>query len=96
MEQVLFQSSDGSDSLKAAGSAEGGGLTGQRSTKPKAGRHKVESTTQKAEGSAGGQRAACLPHKVFATFREVARVERLSTLNQLECALPALHTITLI
>lgn len=96
MEQVLFQSSDGSDSLKAAGSGEGGGAHRAEIYKAKGRRHKVESTTQKAEGSAGGQRAACLPHKVFATFREVARVERLSTLNQLECALPALHTITLI
>lgn len=53
---------------------------------------KAEGRKQKAKGSAGGQRAACLPHEVFAILREVARVERLSALNQLECALPTLHS----
>ena len=52
----------------------------------------AEGRRQRAEGRDGGQRAACLPHKVFAILREVARVERLPTLNQLECALPTLHS----
>ena len=40
---------------------------------------------QKAKGN--GQ--TCLPHEVLAALREVAGVEGLPTLNQLERALPA-------
>ncbi|KAA6417587.1 MAG: hypothetical protein FRX49_12462 [Trebouxia sp. A1-2] len=53
---------------------------------------RAECIVQRAQGRGRGrrQRAACLPHKFFAILREMARVERLSALDQLECALPTL------
>jgi len=70
-----------------------GGSTQGRDHKANTGRARgAEGRRRRAEGREGGHKAACLPHKVFAILREVARVERLSTLNQLECALPTIHS----